>query len=91
MDDIVHEQTIICRQSFASHVVGSLPVKRNNNNTNNDNNYYCCYYYYYYYYYYYIIIIIIIIIVLYGGSNFFIWMKSYGVTIQLTPLQQHFL
>ena len=27
MDDIVHEQTIICRQSFASHVVGSLPVK----------------------------------------------------------------
>ena len=38
-----------------------------------------------------IIIIIIIIIVLYGGSNFFIWMKSYGVTIQKTPLQQRFL
>ena len=83
MDDIVHEQTIICRQSFASHVVGSLPVKEIMIIT--------------------ImiiiiiviiviiIIIIIIIIVLYGGSNFFIWMKSYGVTIQKTPLQQHFL
>ena len=76
----MHEQTIICRQSFASHMVGSLPVKG-------------------------IIIIItimiiiiiviiiiiIFIIVLYGGSNFFIWMKSYGVTIQMTPLQQRFL
>ena len=40
MHDMVHEQTIInfCRQSFASHVVSSLPVKRNNNNNNNDNN-----------------------------------------------------
>ena len=85
MDDIVHEQTIICRQSFASHVVGSLPVKGIMIIT--------------------IMIIIIIviivmiiiiiiiitIIVLYGGSNFFIWMKSYGVTIQKTPLQQRFL
>ena len=79
----MHEQTIICRQSFASHVVGSLPVKGIMIIT--------------------ImiiiiiviiviiIIIIIIIIVLYGGSNFFIWMKSYGVTIQKTPLQQRFL
>ena len=73
MDEIVHEQTIICRQSFASHVVGSLPVKGIIIITKM------------------IIIIIVIIIVLYGGSNFFIWMKSYGVTIQLTPLQQHFL
>ena len=77
MDDIVHEQTIICRQSFASHVVGSLPVKGIIIITIM------------------IIIIVIIIIIiivgLYGGSNFFIWMKSYGVTIQLTPLQQHFL
>jgi len=38
-----------------------------------------------------VINIIIIIIVLYRGSNFFIWMKSYDVTIQMTPLQQHFL
>ena len=73
MDEIVHEQTIICRQSFASHVVGSLPVKGIIIITKM------------------IIIIIVIIIVLYGGSNFFIWMKSYGVTIQKTPLQQHFL
>ena len=73
MDEIVHEQTIICRQSFANHVVGSLPVKGIIIITKM------------------IIIIIVIIIVLYGGSNFFIWMKSYGVTIQKTPLQQHFL
>ena len=50
---MVHEQTIICRQSFASHVVSSLPVKRNNNNNNNDNNNNNNnnnnYYYYYYY------------------------------------------
>ena len=26
--DIAHEQTIICRQLFAGHVVGSRPVKR---------------------------------------------------------------
>ena len=27
LDSIVHEQTIICRQLFAGHVVGSWPVK----------------------------------------------------------------
>ena len=81
MDDIVHEQTIICRQSFASHVVGSLPVKGIIIITIMIIIIIVII----------IIIIIIIIIVLYGGSNFFIWMKSYGVTIQKTPLQQRFL
>ena len=28
LDDIAHEQTIICRQLFACHVVGSRPMKR---------------------------------------------------------------
>ena len=28
LDDIGHEQTIICRQLFAGHVVGSRPMKR---------------------------------------------------------------
>ena len=28
LDGIAHEQTIICRQLFAGHVVGSRPVKR---------------------------------------------------------------
>ena len=28
IDDIAHEQTIICRQLFAGHVVGSRPMKR---------------------------------------------------------------
>ena len=28
LNDIVHEQTIICRQLFAGHVVGSRPMKR---------------------------------------------------------------
>ena len=28
LDDIVHEHTIICRQLFAGHVVGSRPMKR---------------------------------------------------------------
>ena len=27
LDSIVHEQTIICRQLFAGHVVGSWPMK----------------------------------------------------------------
>ena len=31
LDDIAREQTIICRQLFAGHVVGSLPMKRKNN------------------------------------------------------------
>ena len=28
LDDIVNEQTIICRQLFTGHVVGSWPIKR---------------------------------------------------------------
>ena len=28
MDDIAHEQTIICKQLSAGHVVGSRPLKR---------------------------------------------------------------
>ena len=28
LDDIVHEKTIICRQLFAGHMVGSRPMKR---------------------------------------------------------------
>ena len=28
IEDIAHEQTIICRQLFAGHVVGSRPMKR---------------------------------------------------------------
>ena len=31
LDGIAHEQTIICRQLFAGHVVGSRPVKREKN------------------------------------------------------------
>ena len=31
LDDIAHEQTIICRQLFAGHVVGSQPMKRKTN------------------------------------------------------------
>ena len=27
-DDIAHEQTIICKQLFSGHVVGSWPIKR---------------------------------------------------------------
>ena len=28
LNDIAHEHTIICRQLFAGHVVGSRPMKR---------------------------------------------------------------
>ena len=28
LNDIAHDHTIICRQLFAGHVVGSLPMKR---------------------------------------------------------------
>ena len=28
LDGIAHEQTIVCRQLFAGHVVGSRPMKR---------------------------------------------------------------
>ena len=31
LDSIAHEQTIICRQLFAGHVVGSQPMKRKKN------------------------------------------------------------
>ena len=31
LDGIAHEQTIICRQLFAGHVVGFRPMKRNKN------------------------------------------------------------
>ena len=31
LDKITHEQTIICRQLFAGHMVSSRPVKRKNN------------------------------------------------------------
>ena len=31
LDDIAHEQTIIFRQSFAGHVLGSRPMKRKKN------------------------------------------------------------
>ena len=31
LDGIAHEQTIICRQLFAAHVVGSRPMKRKKN------------------------------------------------------------
>jgi len=31
LDDIAHEQTIICRQLFAGHVVSALPMKRKKN------------------------------------------------------------
>ena len=54
LDGIAHEQTIICRQLFAGHVVGSWPMKRkknllrmimntygeNNNDGDNDGEYY---------------------------------------------------
>ena len=31
LDSIAHEQTIICRQLFAGHVVGSWPMKKKRN------------------------------------------------------------
>ena len=31
LDGIAHEQTIICRQLFAGHMVGSWPIKRKKN------------------------------------------------------------
>ena len=33
----MHEQSIICRQLFAGHVVGSRPMKRKEKNASNDN------------------------------------------------------
>ena len=42
LDDIfiVHEQTIICRQLFAGHVVGSRPMKKKEKFATNDNMFY---------------------------------------------------
>ena len=37
LDGIVHEQTIICRQLFAGHVVGSRPMKIKKKIASNDN------------------------------------------------------
>ena len=31
LDNIAHEQTIICRQLFTGHMVGSRPMKRKKN------------------------------------------------------------
>ena len=31
LNDIAHKQTVICRQLFAGHVVGSRPMKRKKN------------------------------------------------------------
>ena len=36
LDGIAHEQTIICRQLFAGHVVGSRPMKRKKKFVSND-------------------------------------------------------
>ena len=36
-DSIVHEQTIICRQLFEGHVVGSWCMKKKEKNTANKN------------------------------------------------------
>ena len=33
----MHEQTIICRQLFAGHMVSSQPMKRKKKNASNDN------------------------------------------------------
>ena len=38
IDGTTHEQTIICRQLFAGHVVGSRPMKRKENASNDNNN-----------------------------------------------------
>ena len=40
LDGIAHEQTIICRQLFAGHVVGSRPIKQNKKIASNDNTFY---------------------------------------------------
>ena len=38
LNDIEHEQTIICLQLFAGHVVGSRPMKRKKKFASNDHN-----------------------------------------------------
>ena len=41
LDEIAHEQAIICRQLFAGHVMGFWPVKRKKDFASNDNKHYC--------------------------------------------------
>ena len=43
LDGTTHEQTIICRQLFAGHVVGSRPMERKTKNALNDKNTYLVY------------------------------------------------
>ena len=44
LNDIAHKHTIICRQLFAGHVVGSRPMKRKEETfASNDNSSYCTY------------------------------------------------
>ena len=38
LDTYVHEQTIICRQLFIGHMVGSGPMKKEGKNEVNDDN-----------------------------------------------------
>ena len=40
LDGTTHGHTIICRQLFADHVVGSRPMKRKTENTLNDISYF---------------------------------------------------
>ena len=40
LDVTTHEQTIIGRQLFAGHVVGSRPMERKEKNASNDNVFY---------------------------------------------------
>ena len=40
LDDIAHEQTIICTQIFAGHLVGSRPMKRKKKIASNHNDSY---------------------------------------------------
>ena len=40
LDDIAHQQTIICRQLFAGHVLGSRPMKRKKKLASNHNDSY---------------------------------------------------
>ena len=39
LDAIAHVQTIICRELFAGHVLGSCPMKKEGKNASNDNYY----------------------------------------------------
>ena len=41
LDITTHEQTIICRQLFAGHAVGSSPMESKKKNVSNDDSIYC--------------------------------------------------